>query len=346
MTGTLQIKGTISLNQFWPTSSSDADTTKIKLFVDANSFLYRPDGSSNFKKTSVFDDAVAKGQGSGPVINTSKKDGAKTITVRLQGVDAPELHYRAAPLKSSSGASDDIRKRYNELNKERRQHFAESATAALTKYLTKFAKDGIVQAVFESTVEHPYEVVDTYGRFIGNIKASGTSDINLWLVENGWCSPSFYSSMSAEEISAFISAWEKGRKLQGRTSQSLIKDADFFNENMLYREPGTVSAFTIGDDKGKTIIPKIFRRQVAWQLSLRAGITAAGTNFSSFLKQSPDELLLLKDFLAHDINSAKTRFLHDMIDSGNIILKGPEELVFKEKPGTLVNAAGDKITGW
>jgi endonuclease YncB( thermonuclease family) len=344
--GTLQIKGTISLNQFWPISSSDADTTKIKLFIDANSFFYRPDGSSNFKKTSVFDDAIAKGQGSGPVINTSKKDGSKTITVRLQGVDAPELHYRAAPLKSSSGASDEIRKKYNVLNKERRQHFAESATVALTKHLAKFAKDGIVQAVFESTVEYPYEVVDTYGRFIGNIMAAGANDINLWLVENGWCTPSFYSSMSATEINAFISAWEKGKKLQGRTSRSLTKNAGFFNENMLYREPGTAAAFTIGDDKGKTIIPKIFRRQVAWQLSLRAGLTAAGTSFSSFLKQSPDELLLLKDFLEHDVNSAKTRFLHDMIAPNDTILKAPEELVFKEKPGTLVNAAGKKIIAW
>jgi endonuclease YncB( thermonuclease family) len=344
--GTLQIKGTIDLKQFWPISSSDADTTKIKLFVHANSFLYRPAGSSNFKTTSVFDDAIAKGQGSGPVINTSKKYGTKTITVRLQGVDAPELHYRAAALKSSSGVSNKIRKKYNDLNKERRQHFAESATVALTKHLTKFATDGIVQAVFESAVEHPFEVIDTYGRFIGSIMVAGTNEVNLWLVENGWCSPSFYSSMSAEEINPFLSAWEKGKKIQNRTSQSLTKNAGFFNENMLYRKHGTVPDFAIGDDKGKTIMPKIFRRQVSWQLSLMAGVTAAGTSFSDFLKKSPDELLLLNDFIANDVNSAKTRFLHEMIDQQNNILKAPEAFVFKEKRSTLVNTAGNKITDW
>jgi hypothetical protein len=86
--GILRIHGTIDIKQFWPVQESDADTTKIKLLVTQKSFEYKEDGAAQFKKTSAFDDAISKGQGSKPVIKTSAKDGSKTITVRLQGVDA------------------------------------------------------------------------------------------------------------------------------------------------------------------------------------------------------------------------------------------------------------------
>ena len=103
--GTLRIHGTIDIKQFWPNGSSDADTTKIKLVVGEDSFEYKEDDEKDFSKTNAFKDAISKGQGSKPVINTSKRDGTQTITVRLQGVDAPELHYRAAPLKKTNDVS-------------------------------------------------------------------------------------------------------------------------------------------------------------------------------------------------------------------------------------------------
>ena len=90
--GILRIKGLIELDQFWPVGESDADTTKIKLLVGDNSFEYKETGTDSFKVTTAFKDAVSKGQGTTPVIKTRKKDGVQTITVRLQGVDAPELH--------------------------------------------------------------------------------------------------------------------------------------------------------------------------------------------------------------------------------------------------------------
>ena len=346
--GTLRITGIIELDQFWPVHDSDADTTKIKLTVGDNSFEYRETDTADFKKTTVFADAISKGQGSRPVIKTSKKTGEKTITVRLQGIDAPELHYRAAPLKSTPPVTDAKRKKFNEINDERRQCFAESATVALFRHLQQFSADGlIVQAVFESTVDHPFEVVDTYGRFIGNIFVSTGKDVNLWLVENGWCSPAFYTSMEREEIEAFLSAWKKGKKIKGRTSKSLIKDASLFDWNLVYVPPSqVVDTFTIGDDKGKTIMPKIYRRQVAWMVSKKAKVISASTSFKTQLKKSPDQLILLKDFLTDGLTASPVHALHDFISDDNKILKKPEELIFQEKPGTLVNARGKKIVDW
>lgn len=344
--GTLRIKGIIELNQFWPVGSSDADTTKIRLTVSADSFEYRKTGTSSFKKTAVFKDAISKGQGSKPAINTRASDGVQNITVRLQGVDAPELHYKAAPLKKSTGVSDAKRTAYNQLNKERRQCFAESATVALAKHLKTYASNGVVKAVFESEVDHPFEVVDTYGRFIGNIKVGSNHDINVWLVENGWCTPAFYTSMSREEIETFLKAWDKGKKKTGRTSKALSFDAAKFDWKLLYRNPGTVTNFKSGDDKGKAIMPKIFRRQVAWMVSKKAKVTEAGTSFKAHLQKSPDQLVLLKDFMDQGLSSSPVHNLHDYVTGKAAITKKPEELIFQEKPGTLVNKAGKKITDW
>ena len=346
--GTLRIKGTIELNQFWPIGSSDADTTKMKLIVGEDSFQFKATGDKIFKKTTVFNTAISKGLTVKTVINTSKKDGVQSIIIRLQGVDAPELHYKAAPLKKSPEITDAKRKMYNEINKERRQHFAESATVALAAHLKYYTTTESVDAVFESEIDHPFEVVDTYGRFIGNIYIgdANENDLNTWLVENGWCTPAFYTSMSKEEIAIFLSAWLKGKKVKGRTSKSIIKDATRFDWDLVYRAPGTLENFAIPEDKGKAIMPKIFRRQVAWMVAKKAGIITPKTSFNAHLKKSPDQLVLLNDFLTNGITASKVYALHDFITDEGRILKKPEEIIFQEKPGTLVEPTGKKIIEW
>ncbi len=346
--GTLRIKGTIELNQFWPLGSSDADTTKMKLIVGEGSFQFKATGENEFKKTTVFHTAISKGITVKPVINTSKRDGVQSIIIRLQGVDAPELHYKAAPLKKSPEITDAKRKKFNDLNKERRQHFAESATVALAAHLKYYTTTDAVEAIFESEVDLPFEVVDTYGRFIGNIYVGNANenDLNTWLVENGWCTPAFYTSMSKEEIAIFLSAWQKGKKIKGRTSKSIIKNATKFDWDLIYREAGTVENFAISDDKGKSIMPKIFRRQVAWMVAKKAGVITTKTSFKTQLKKSPDQLVLLNEFIANGITASKVYALHDFITDEGRILKKPEEFVFQEKPGTLVGPTNKKIIEW
>lgn len=280
------------------------------------------------------------------MINTRKKDGLKSITVRLQGVDAPELHYKASALRKSNEVTDEKRAAYNKLNIERRQFFAESATVALAKHLKKFAKEGLVEAVFESEVESPFEVVDTYGRFIGNIFVGKNMDLNLWLVANGWCSPAFYTSMSAAEINDFLKAWEKGKKKKNRTSTSLSFDSNLFDDTLIFREPESVRTFKVGEDKGNTLMPKIFRRQVGWQVAKKAKVITASFSFKNYLKKSPDQVVLLDEFLNNGLTAATIQTLDDFITPEGIILKTPEQLVFQEKPGTLVNTNGVKVINW
>ncbi len=345
--GILRINGSININQFWPLSSSDADTTKLKLVINPNAFLFKKSNKDPFVPTSVYFGAVSKGTISTPVINTSKKDGTQTITIRLQGVDAPELHFRASPLKRSDDITADERKRYNLLNEDRRQYFAESATVALGKKLKNFANDsGIISAIFETEVEFPADAVDTYGRFIGNIIIEDNLDINLWLIKSGWAVPTFYSSMKVEEIEALLAAWKNGKKKKYRIGSYFSYDADEFDWELLYRKPPLEKKFNIGEDKGLIIMPKIFRRQTAWQVINKAGLLKGNVSFKNYLKNMPDELLLLQDFIENSVHSAKVYHLDEFISTDNKILKKPEEFIFKEKPGILVNSYGKKLLHW
>ena len=315
--------------------------------VHQNSFSYKEDTERSFKPTNVFSNAISKGQGSKPVIKTSARDESKTITVRLQGVDAPELNYKAAPLKRSNDISDEERRKFNSMNKERSQPFAESSTFALAKFLKSFIDaDGLIPATFESQVEKPFEVVDTYGRFIGNIKVDRNKDINIWVVENGWGHPGFYTSMTPGEINTFLDAWKKGKRKRNRPSSEISKDVNNFDWDLLYRKPPIDDVFHIGDDKGKVLMPKIFRRQVSWMVAKKAGVFSRGMNFNTFLKKNPDQLVFLDDFLENGLNSAFVFPLHKFVNSENKFEKNPDEIVFKEKPGTLVNPQGQKIIEW
>src|SRR5919108_3270293 len=92
--GTLKIIGQIELNQFWPEGLSDADTSSILVSVNKDSFFYRKDNQSSYRRTKIFYNASVIGKSKAKLVKNNK------IKVRFQGIDAPELHYKATPLPS------------------------------------------------------------------------------------------------------------------------------------------------------------------------------------------------------------------------------------------------------
>jgi endonuclease YncB( thermonuclease family) len=329
----LRIRGTIDLDQFWPVGTSDADTSKIKVTVGKNAFSFAQDGKS-FKVTRVLDQAIVRGAKTGPIIDTQSR-----VTVRLQGIDAPELHYRAAPLKSSrKEVTTKKRAAYNEANKiERRQYWAESATVALAKKLAGFGSGTIACEVY-SFVDHPYELVDTYGRVVGNIRVgkSFNLDVNTWLTEEGWVYPTFYSSMSEEEIMTLLAAMKKGKQ-KGRVWKDLTDDTSKFKASLTYRKGGPVDET---NDRGPLLMPKLFRRQVAYVMESKAKVFSG--SFTDFLEDRPDECFLTDDFIAAGVHTAETRQLHEFM-KGKRFTKKPHDIVFKEKFSTVVDQKGARI---
>lgn len=331
--GVLRIHGVIELGQFWPQRSSDADTSKVRVSVGEDSFAYSTTGKT-FKVTRVFDDAFVRGAAAGPVIEQGR------ITVRLQGIDAPELHYRAPALKSNRPeVTPEKRKSYNQQNRpERRQYLGETATVALSRKLQSYGTGEIACKVI-SLVDHPYEVIDTYGRFVGNVRVGSRfrTDLNLWLAAQGWVYPTFYSSMTNPEIEALLAAMIQGKK-KPRAWKHLSFDTDGFDPTLVYRGEGAPLAPDA--DIGPVLMPKVFRRQVAYEMEKAAGIFSG--SFKTFLARSPDGCFLLKDFLAQSVHSAPYHTLHEFLD-GTKLTKQPQELVFREKYSTLVDSAGRVI---
>src|SRR6516162_109071 len=83
MKGLLRVSGTLDLSQFWPNGKSDADTATVVANVDG--FEFSLDGSlQRLRRTRVFEGAQIAGKN---VIKTDRK-----VTIRIQGIDAPELH--------------------------------------------------------------------------------------------------------------------------------------------------------------------------------------------------------------------------------------------------------------
>lgn len=333
MTGLLRIRGTIDLDQFWPKGSSDADTSKIQVTVGKNAFAFAPDGKA-FKVTHALDNAMVVGASRDPVIDSKSR-----ITVRLQGIDAPELHYRAAALKKNRPeVTEKKRAAYNQQNKvERRQYWGETATVALAKKLAGFGANPIACEVY-SFVDHPYELVDTYGRVVGNIRVGKgfNLDVNTWLTEEAWAFPTFYSSMSEEEVTALLEAAKKGRK-KGRVWADLSNDTSKFKATVVYRKGGPIDE---KNDRGSVLMPKLFRRQVAYEMEKKAKVFSG--SFSEFLAARPDECFLTDDFLKEGLHTATTHRLHEFM-KGKRFTKKPQDVVFKEKFSSVVDAKGKRI---
>src|SRR5712675_2274002 len=92
-TGLLELTGTLDLKQFWPDGTSDADTANVVIDPAAGPFQFRENLAGNPKKTHAFDTAWIHGKTTVQAIRRNKQ-GATHVTIRLQGIDAPELHYQ------------------------------------------------------------------------------------------------------------------------------------------------------------------------------------------------------------------------------------------------------------
>ena len=88
--GLLEVQGTIDVTQFWPAGHSDADTAKILVTIATDSVRFRENDTRPFRVTHFLDGATVGVPSNGkrkPAINAKGQ-----LTIRLQGIDAPELH--------------------------------------------------------------------------------------------------------------------------------------------------------------------------------------------------------------------------------------------------------------
>ena len=333
--GLLEVKGDIELDQFWPLGSSDADTNKIVVKTYDNALRFRPHSGARFRRTKAFDKAVVKGKTTKVAI-----DDRGRITVRLQGIDAPELHYRPPAVLKRRERSDAQHERYLEWNQEYRQHLAESATVALDAVLRR-AGSPVLPCVVRSYVDHPNDVFDTYGRFVGEVfvQDSGRElSVNTWLVKNGWALPAFYNSMSDSEITTLTAAADHAWSSGIGVWQTLQEAVEAFDFKLTYRGKNA----DIVPDAGPILVPKVFRRLATWAVNRRA--TMVSGSFHAYLKKQKDPCITMEDFLQQG-TAAEERQLWQFVEPDGTLLFWPEELVFKDAPSNLVGPSGP-VVAW
>jgi hypothetical protein len=119
-------------------------------------------------------------------------------------------------------------------------------------------------------VDKPNDLFDKYARLVGDIIVKkGEKNVNQWLVEKGWALPTFYETMTAEEISLLDdkakSADGSSRGIWKDYSKHLVIPFDF--DLFTSKKPPFVDPVS---DKGKFMMPKIYRRQVNYEVNKRA----------------------------------------------------------------------------
>jgi endonuclease YncB( thermonuclease family) len=339
--GLLRVKGTIDINQFWPTGGarnvlSDADTVHVK--VDpATSFVFEGNVTRAFDFAWVTTTKNKKDNTRKPdYVIVSQTTADAHIKIRLQSIDAPELHYRVDQTK-----------------KEVRQNWGKRTTFELRNFLKSCASGKMtIDCHVETLVNLPNDVWDIYGRFVGDIMiANGSSIVNAnhWLVENGWAFPTFYNSAQFGEIDSVAKLWIKGH---GGIRKSVVDRAT----NDMYG----LSAGKAGDspadantDKGDVVVPKMFRRLVGFSENPKGATTLA--DFLALKQNSKDLVIDLATFKtlspAQRANptakGSKVPLirLNTLVKNGNRLIPKPETLVFVEKGATLKNNKGP-VKNW
>jgi len=336
--GLLEITGTIDVAQFWPSGKSDADTTKVLVTIGPNAFRFRATPSSAFQPTQAFVGAKvrAPGQGLKDVIVNGK------VTIRLQGIDAPELHYRPQSALKPAQRSPQQTKRYKELNEEYRQPLAETGTKALHDLLLPHGPQLPCRMV--TAVDEPNDVVDIYGRCVGDILVTingQEANLNHWLVEQRWAFPSFYSSMSKQEISHILQASSSVRTKKAGVWKNWKKQIkiDVMNLKLMYRSKAAMP--DPQEERGPVIMPKLFRRVSTWKINQMAKMVSGGLGL--YLKAHPDDCYLTSQFLVSPY-TATHRKLHDFYNADGTFRMRPDELVFQEKDATLVGPNNKPVT--
>lgn len=331
--GVVEVHGQIDIRDFYYLGGqADADTVSIYMSLD--SVRYRPNKNSKWiNDLKVFNDAKI---GKQKVISNNK------MKIRLQGIDAPELHLQI-DLRSYPKIPKE--KRDKMWKRKFRQHWGARAVYELGKYLVKKTNSDkhTIKAYAFSRVDKPSDVFDRYGRFVGDIMiVKSKTNLNQWLVKNNWTFPDFYDSMTSEEISILESKACIGKQKRygiwaGQSDKLSIFDPVFYWKKTLKIDPKT--------DKGPLNIPKIFRRQVYYEEFKRADVSNDAT-LKNYLAKGKDKYYVKKEYFKKGEKAVKHK-LSDLINLNGKIKYGPGELIFLEYSGyTLKDKNGNVIKDW
>lgn len=230
----------------------------------------------------------------------------------MQGIDAPELHYQPSALtaKEKKGLSASKIEAYHSVDHFYRQPMGATTTKALHDLLASSSNASLQCRIF-TQIDGPNEAFDTYGRLVGDIEITSDGNplnLNDWLVENGWAFPTFYSSMTNDEINKILLLAKVARDKKRGVWKFLSNSIGPFDFTLL--EPKKNETAVLIHDKGPVIFPKIYRRYTNWSARHKAKITVN----------------LFKNFWLRDQTGSRTIVLKQAIFSQTAFIQQPIEL--------------------
>jgi endonuclease YncB( thermonuclease family) len=363
--GLLTVDGFIRLDQFWPNGKTDGDTVKITIpkgATDAFKFRRKPTGPA--KVIHTFDNALSYDANTLPpsAIKYAEKvvkqprgkanKGVRQISVRLQGIDTPELHFKIYDPRTIVL----IPKAKRKVNIEYYQSLSGSAALALHRLIRAVGIADELPCQFRTRVNTAADAIDKYGRFVGDIFVTvGGADVNLnnAVLEQGLAVPAFYESMLIPEINEKIAAAKMGAQVSNRLAKHYRAKVGKLNKRLKYA-PFTARAKAnppkIGDDQGEAIHPKLYRRLCAWTI-LRDGDAKRKNRpipatYQGYLREdeSLKTIQFTRDFLKHGKAATKRDFFQYF--NANTLKLEPGEIVFAEARSNLFTSTGKVIKGW
>jgi endonuclease YncB( thermonuclease family) len=363
--GLLTVDGFIGLDQFWPKGKADGDTVKITIpkgATDAFKFARKPTGSA--KVIHTFDNALSYDRTTLPpsAMRYAEKvvkqqpgkanKGVRQIVVRMQGIDTPELHFKIYDPRTIVL----IPKAKRKVNIEYYQLLSGSAALALHRLIRAVGSADQLPCQFRTRVNTAPDAIDKYGRFVGDIFVTvGGADVNLnnAMIEQGLAVSAFYESMLIPEITEKIAAAKIGAQVPNRLEKYYRAKVGKLNKRLKYA-PFTARAKAnppkIGDDQGKSIHPKLYRRLCAWTI-LRDGKAKRKNRpipatYAGYLREdeSLKTIQLTRDFLKHGKAATKRDFFQYF--KANTLKLEQEEIIFAEARSYLFTNTGKPISGW
>jgi len=234
------------------------------------------------------------------------------VTVRIQGIDAPELHcppgaqHPKAP--KANGAAAKTKKKVPPLKGNGgkfRQFQGETSTADLAAAVGK----ANVACTITTRVNHPNDVFDSHGRLIGDISfrlKDKVVSISHLAAEHGWALPAYYNSMNPSEINALQDLFEDARKKNRGIWPKFEKKIGQL-KRLEFRKGGKFGAAEKKADKKDFVVPKMYRRQLKFDVMQLNNLGPA----------------TLRDFLAGKPSKGQTKGSKDAWTTRAAILKNP-----------------------
>lgn len=356
--GFVEIAGKVDVFQYWPNGASDVDT--VRFIPDLATATYFSDGApvnvtAFFERGGSFQPDDNK-PGEVRFKGILRKAGGVSLSVRLQGIDAPETHYapnfREGMFDGDYGAW--IAKHISR-QKSYRQPYGKLCTDLFaTRIRTTLgigpfdpnSREVLVDAKLRILADGINGAADVFGRVVGYVMLTRDGKevvLNDFALAEGLAFCSFYGSMSIDEMKRFAELFA-AHGANGAPKSQLRSNysghlRDFEPELWTTKSMRDTDRDDNGADtfRSKCFDPKLFRRCIDW-VGRREALNEP-SRLLDYMRSNDEEVVLLSDFLAANGDWEKSRKLAigALIGPDGSIRYKPGEVIFESRAIEIVD---------